>query len=436
MIADIVCLYAVMVSAMWFFHRWDWPAYSASAYWSSFTVITAMFIASMYFGGLYEQEPRLGAPAFLPRAGRQTLAAGGIVAILNLGATGLAQRYGFDIERALPMPTTVLVVLIVGGAAVVAANRRIAMALRVRREGLPRVFLVGLPDDLALARKHLDDEEGKADLVGQSSDVDTLVDQAVVAQATDVLIASPEMLDELYPAAIMDLESASMAVLYRVSARETLFGLQRVRQVGGLPFLLLREHTVPRSRVRFKRFFDLAITIVLLPVLLPLLAFVTVWQLAVAGRPLLFRQERVGRDGRVFELVKFRTMVIDAEQATGPVLADRDDPRVIRKSIWLRRSRLDELPQLWNILKGEMSLVGPRPERPELAQVYANEIPGYERRHEFPPGITGLAQVQGRYHTDAEYKLGYDIQYLVNWSPVLDVEILFKTILVVLTGRQ
>jgi exopolysaccharide biosynthesis polyprenyl glycosylphosphotransferase len=436
MFADIAGLMAVTIGAMWVFHRWTWPTYSFTAYLSSFTVITALFVASLYFGGLYESEPRLGAPAFLPRAGRQTLAAGGIVAILNLGATGLAQRYGFATDRALPMPTTVLVVLIVAGAVIVAFNRRMAMAVRVRREGLPRVFLVGLPEDLGLAREHLDDDAGKAEVVGQSSDVDTLVDQAIAATATDVLIASPQMLDELYPEAIMDLESASLAVLYRVSARETLFGLQRVRQVGGLPFLLLREHTVPRSRVRSKRVFDLTLTIVLLPILLPLLAVVTMWQLAVAGRPLLLRQQRVGRDGKTFELVKFRTMIVDAERTTGPVLADREDPRVIRKSIWLRRSRLDELPQLWNILKGEMSLVGPRPERPELAAVHAQQIPGYERRHEFPPGITGLAQVQGRYHTDAEYKLGYDIQYLVNWSPVLDAEILVKTILVVLTGRQ
>jgi len=436
MIADAVALYAVMVGGMWFFFRSNWPAYTHTAYLSSFAVITALFIASLYFGGLYEPEPRLGAPAFLPRAGRQTLAAGGIVAILNLGATGLAQRYGFAVDRALPMPTRVLVALIVLGAVVVAVNRRLSIALRRRREGPPRVFLVGSADDVELGRRHLDVDSATAEVVGDTSDAKKVFDQAVAARATDVLITSPNLLDDLYPDAIMRLEAASIAVLYRVAARETLFGLQRVRQVGGLPFLLLREHTVPRSRVRFKRVVDLALTILLLPVLLPVLVLVTAWQLIVAGRPLLYRQERVGKDGRVFQLVKFRTMVVDAEQATGPVLSDREDPRVIQKSVWLRRSRLDELPQLWNILRGEMSLVGPRPERPEMTATYQREIPGYGRRHEFPPGITGLAQVSGRYHTDAEYKLGYDLQYLVNWSPVLDLEILAKTVLVVLTGRE
>lgn len=435
MISDALALYAVMVAAMWFFFRWDWPTYSHDAYLVSFLVIDALFLAVLYFAGLYEREPRLGAPAFLPRAGGQTLAAGGIVALINLGATGLAQRYGFATERALPMPTSVLLVLIVLGAVAVAVNRRISIAMRRRREGPPKVFLVGSPDDVELGRRHLADE-GRAELVGHTSEPGGVVVQAVAAGATDVLITSPKMLDDLYPDVILRLEESSVAVLYRVAARETLFGLQRVRQVGGLPFLLLREHTVPRSRVHFKRFTDLLWTVLLLPILLPVLAFITLHQLIVARRPLLYRQERVGRDGDIFELVKFRTMVVDAELDTGPVLSEREDPRVIRRCLWLRRSRLDELPQLWNILRGEMSLVGPRPERPELTAEYEREIPGYGRRHEFPPGITGLAQVQGRYHTNAEYKLGYDLQYLVNWSPVLDLEILARTVLVVVTGRE
>ena len=97
--------------------------------------------------------------------------------------------------------------------------------------------------------------------------------------------------------------------------------------------------------------------------------------------------------------------------------------------------RLDELPQLWNVWRGEMSLVGPRPERPELTAQFEELIPGYTRRYEIPPGLTGLAQVHGRYDTDPEYKLGYDLQYLVNWSPVLDIEILVRTVWVVLARR-
>jgi lipopolysaccharide/colanic/teichoic acid biosynthesis glycosyltransferase len=153
-----------------------------------------------------------------------------------------------------------------------------------------------------------------------------------------------------------------------------------------------------------------------------------------AGPGILLRQERVGRGG-TFHMLKFRTMVPDAEEGIGPVLAKRDDPRIIPSCRWLRQTRLDEIPQIWNILRGEMSIVGPRPERPELTAEFERLIPGYVRRHEIPPGITGLAQVQGRYATDPEFKLGHDLQYLVNWSVVLDLQIMVRTVWVVLTRR-
>ena len=102
---------------------------------------------------------------------------------------------------------------------------------------------------------------------------------------------------------------------------------------------------------------------------------------------------------------------------------------------WMRSTRADELPQLWNVLKGEMSLVGPRPERPEMILMIEQDVAGYARRHELPPGITGFAQINGRYETDAAFKLGYDLQYLVNWSVILDIQILLRTVWVVLSRR-
>ncbi|HEX2029477.1 MAG TPA: sugar transferase, partial [Nitriliruptorales bacterium] len=145
--------------------------------------------------------------------------------------------------------------------------------------------------------------------------------------------------------------------------------------------------------------------------------------------------ERVGRGGSTFRMVKFRTMHPAAEEDGNPRLATRDDPRIIPAGRWVRAMRLDELPQVWNVLRGEMSLVGPRPERPMLTAQFEELIPGYTRRYEIPPGITGLAQVHGRYDTDPEYKLGYDLQYMVNWSPMLDLEILLRTLWVVLARR-
>jgi lipopolysaccharide/colanic/teichoic acid biosynthesis glycosyltransferase len=181
---------------------------------------------------------------------------------------------------------------------------------------------------------------------------------------------------------------------------------------------------------------DLAILVLTLPVTLPILAFTTVYVAILVGRPLLFVQLRAGKNGKPFRMLKFRSMRLGAEAEGDPVQATVDDPRIIRGMGWIRQTRFDELPQLWNVARGEMSIVGPRPERPEELVEYEQQIPGYGRRHQVPPGITGLAQVYGHYHTDPEYKLGHDLHYLANWSPVLDLQILVRTGWVVITRRN
>lgn len=147
---------------------------------------------------------------------------------------------------------------------------------------------------------------------------------------------------------------------------------------------------------------------------------------------MFYRQRRVGRDGKIFELIKFRTMVPDAEKLTGAVWAQEDDPRVTRVGKWLRATRLDELPQVLNVLRGEMSLVGPRPERPELVMEFAGRNAMFRAREAVKPGITGLAQVLGRYDTDPDSKLRFDLLYITRWGLGLDLLIMFWTIPVML----
>jgi lipopolysaccharide/colanic/teichoic acid biosynthesis glycosyltransferase len=231
------------------------------------------------------------------------------------------------------------------------------------------------------------------------------------------------------------LDTAGVGFMQRVSARETLLGLKTVRQLGGMPFVPLRLHTVPNHKVRLKRIFDVGVTLFFAPIWIPVIALVGLWVRVRSGGPVLYQQTRVGCDGAIFECIKFRTMIPDAEEDGRARLATLDDDRIVPALAWMRKMRADELPQLFNVLRGEMSLVGPRPERPELVAEITRRVPGYIRRNELPPGLTGLAQVHGRYDTDAEYKLGYDLQYLVNWSLVQDIQILFRTIWVVLSRR-
>ena len=153
--------------------------------------------------------------------------------------------------------------------------------------------------------------------------------------------------------------------------------------------------------------------------------------------PVFFRQERVGNKERLFNLCKFRTMGQDAEKGTGAVWADKNDPRVTRLGRFFRRSRIDEIPQLFNVLRGEMSFVGPRPERPEFVEKLKLVIPYYSKRHFIKPGLTGWAQVRYSYGStveDAVEKLRYDLYYVKNICPFLDTLIFLETIKVVLFG--
>ncbi|HEY7515139.1 MAG TPA: sugar transferase, partial [Vicinamibacteria bacterium] len=145
--------------------------------------------------------------------------------------------------------------------------------------------------------------------------------------------------------------------------------------------------------------------------------------------PVLLRQERMTLDGRTFQIFKFRTMVDEAEKETGPVFATSDDPRRTPVGVWLRRYNLDEFPQLLNVFLGEMSLVGPRPERPPFVAQFKERIPQYMRRHRVKSGITGWAQVNGwRGNTSIEKRIEYDLYYIENWSLLLDVKILILTL--------
>jgi exopolysaccharide biosynthesis polyprenyl glycosylphosphotransferase len=436
-VADFIGMYTMLVAAMFVRFGWEWRDFSYAAYLGSFLFTVLMFQMTMYFGGLYVREPRLGRPSVLPRAARQASIAGGMVALAILGATGAARQLGITTERALPMPITHLVGLMVLAPIWVAFVRKAVALARTRREGPPRLLLVGDEADVLLARKHLDEaaEDRLVNVVGAVHDLEDAPDAARRRGATDVLLLSSDQLDLVQASILPQLEQAGRRLLLRVSAADTLYGLQRLREVGGLPFLLVGAQAMPPYRRRFKRLTDLGAVMILLPMLLPLLASTAAYVALRAGRPILFWQQRVGVGGATFRMVKFRTMRTDAEEDGRPRLAAAADDRVVKGCGFLRGMRLDELPQLWNILRGEMGLVGPRPERPELTAQFELSIPGYARRHEVPPGITGLAQIHGRYHTDAEYKLGYDLQYLVNWSPVLDAEILARTVLVVL-GRR
>lgn len=179
-----------------------------------------------------------------------------------------------------------------------------------------------------------------------------------------------------------------------------------------------------------KRALDIVVALLGLVALSPLMLFCAAWIKLVDGGPVLYRQWRVGRDGWLFHIYKFRTMSLDAE-CEGVRFATSSDPRVLPGCLWVRKCHADELPQLVNILLGQMSLVGPRPERPEIIEQLRDDMPGIERRLAATPGLTGLAQVRNGYSNDLagmRRKLAFDLRYLRSRSLIRDVTLIFETI--------
>ena len=202
-----------------------------------------------------------------------------------------------------------------------------------------------------------------------------------------------------------------------------------VSELDGMPIISVRENPLEGWRAIYKRTFDLTGAALALTVFsVPMLIIAAAIKLTSRG-PILYRQQRISFGGKPFNILKFRSMVITAEADSGATLAVPNDPRCTALGKWLRRTSLDELPQLFNVLAGHMSLVGPRPERPELMARLRREAPGFPMRLKVRAGITGWAQINGyRGDTSFRKRLQYDLYYVHNWSPLLDIKIMFMTI--------
>ncbi|MCS5675927.1 MAG: sugar transferase [Acidimicrobiales bacterium] len=421
-VVDALGVFLVLVVVMAIRFGMDWPEPAAS--WTGIVVATVLVQVVFYFGGLYEKQMRLGQRMWFSRVAGLTLVGLAVSALLVL-PTG---RY--PVPRANLPAVGVLVALIATG------SRGLSRRLRAGRFGPPRVLLVGSDEQTLLAAEHLDESDRDAVVAARVFDGGDLLGHVDRHGATDVVFVDDVVVEDLFPEPAGTLDVRGVGAYLRVTATSALMGLREVREIGGMPYVALPSRALRPHQMRLKRLVELVVVVAVSPLVLAVAMLVTLWLRAVAGRGVVLRQRRVGRGGRPFTLMKFRTMAADAENDGGARLADRDDQRVLRGCGWLRSTRLDELPQFWNVVRGEMSLVGPRPERPELVAQFEAAIPGYGRRHEIPPGITGLAQTRSGYHTDPAYKLGHDLQYLMSWSPILDAQILVRTLLVMVRRRS
>ena len=253
-----------------------------------------------------------------------------------------------------------------------------------------------------------------------------------------VIVATPDRRGMIPMRELLDLRMRGVKIEEATTWLEKISGKIEVENL--YPSWLIFGDGFRRSAtfITIRRAISLVISFVGLVLTLPLLPLIVLAIRLDSKGPILYTQTRVGKGGRLFKVIKFRTMREDAEAESGPRWADDKDPRVTRVGKFLRSSRLDEIPQLWCVLKGEMAFVGPRPERPEFIEWLSKEIPYYGVRHMVRPGVTGWAQVKYRYGStvdDAREKLQYDLFYIKNASIGLDLLIMFQTIKTVLLGR-
>lgn len=292
--------------------------------------------------------------------------------------------------------------------------------------------LVGFVDDDPT--KHGTDVED-IPVLGDSAKLSSVLRQLkpneLVLAITNLNSISNDLMNVILDCREMDIPVTSMPVLY-----ERLTGRVPVEHVGrNLSYVLPANSASHRTYLLMQRVVDIVgalIGCLILALLMPV-----IWLVNRFTDPgdLFYRQVRVGKGGQPYKVIKFRSMVMDAEKFSGAVWAEEDDPRITPVGRFMRKTRIDEVPQFWNVLKGEMSLVGPRPERPHFVEQLAEEIPYYRARHAVKPGITGWAQVKYRYGASVEdslIKLEYDLYYIKRQSLWLDFEIFVRTVQVML----
>lgn len=275
----------------------------------------------------------------------------------------------------------------------------------------------------------------KDKILGSIDEIEKIISDWTVQ---DVMVALDPKDREKLVNIIDKTDSPDVSLKLLPDFHQVVSGLSKTNQIFGMPLIEVSPEPMQLWELVAKRFFDVVISFIVLVLTFPLLLIIGMLIRLTSEGPAIYKQTRVGRYEKPFTIFKFRTMFDNAEKDSGPLWASKNDPRITPLGKWLRKLRFDELPQFVNVLKGDMSLVGPRPERPHFVKQFSDEVPLYSRRHRVRPGITGWAQVKWKYDTsmdDVREKTKYDLFYIENASMSMDAKILINTIMTVVKGR-
>ena len=442
---DLLLLHAGYMAAFWLKFGRAVPPENLEAYRLTWPWLTLTAAVLFYFYGLYGSyrwrwtevfASLLCAVFFQAVAGmavtffargfafpRTVLLLSPLVQLLLLGVW---RRAAWHLERKFLPRTKVLVAGGKAEAASIAAKLESLTGGAVRVAGL---VLEGEDGEAAGRRKNTKDGAvGPYPVLGLIEDFDSCLLQASPDQ---VFICSGVPLNAK-ASLVMACLDRGVKVFLVPDLYEILLAETRLEQVDDIPVFAIDYLAIPQEAAVLKRITDVLFSLAALALTLPVFVLAALAVKLDSPGPVFYRQKRLTLQGKPFYIYKFRTMVVNAEINSGPVLAAEDDPRVTRVGRFLRAFRLDELPQLINVLKGDMSVVGPRPERPYFVRELARKMPEYTYRMNVKSGITGLAQVAGRYSTSPEYKLKYDLLYTKSYSLAKDLAILLQTVKVLL----
>jgi len=303
-------------------------------------------------------------------------------------------------------------------------NEKIEMSLRV----------AGYLDDGTEAPDGMKPPAGLIRL-GEIADLEAAVEKV---KPERIVVGMAERRARLPIYELLDLRLSGIHVEEAAVLYESCFGRVSTRNLRPSQLIFSSDLGPSPASVQLQKLYSFALALFGALVTLPLIALAAVLVRITSPGPVLYRQARVGLNGKIFHVLKFRSMYVDAEARTGAVWATKNDPRITPLGRYLRKFRIDELPQFWNVLRGDMSFVGPRPERPEFVQALSEKIPFYRQRHCVLPGITGWAQINHKYGDmieDTITKLEYDLYYIKNISFAMDIYIVLNTLKTVILGR-
>jgi exopolysaccharide biosynthesis polyprenyl glycosylphosphotransferase len=355
-----------------------------------------------------------------------------VISVLTLMMITMALAFWY---RGFAFPRSVLVITVAVQIAFLTTSRSLFWIIDKRLHGRKKVLIIAdqLNSEIAVADKFSEHDKGWFDVAEVISGTELRLLDSKLKQI-DVVVINSSLREKI--SVIAKCAEAGKEVLIIPELYELFILSSEPQQVSDMPVLSIQPPKLSSSQALLKRTFDLSISLATLILLSPVLLLLYIIIPLTSSGPALFKQERVGKNGKPYNMLKFRSMVQDAERKTGPVLACESDPRITKVGRLIRATRLDELPQLVNVLKGEMSLVGPRPERQFFIDKFKVSMPHYAYRLAVKPGITGLAQVMAKYNTSVEDKLRFDLMYIKNYSLDQDIKILLHTIRVVLQREQ